>query len=279
MRWINKRNKRNRKRAHYLLNRFLNKGWNEVEQKYVNCDFDAFKVMNVGRRIKAILYSEQDGYCCYCMRKLNLNEKSRCTIEHVMPHKVNKNDIAFYFANVPNLKKYVRFLLINDKSRHLRSIRPYPHFCAYENLVLSCSGAVYQTDEPEKELLSRIHVCCNNVRGRERVYPIFFYRNISIGYEKDGHITCPKKYERTIEILGLETDNLCLFRKAWAYLLVHHSIDEVKLALDDEKLREEILMDTPLKINEVKRLNLRLYWATLYDYRWFGLYFQKQVKM
>lgn len=43
MRWINKRNKNNRKRAHRIVNRFLRNAWDNYSKSYVNCDFDTFK--------------------------------------------------------------------------------------------------------------------------------------------------------------------------------------------------------------------------------------------
>ena len=278
MQWINKRNRKYRKKAHHLLNKFLNEGWNSSVGKYVNCDFNSLKSFNANHGIRALLYSEQNGYCCYCMRKLNLGDRRMCTIEHVMPHKVNDSDLAFYFANVPHLRKNVRALVIDNSTRRLRHAHPYPHFCAYENLVLSCSGGIYETDTPEKECLYKIHACCNNARGKKRIFPIFFYKDVNMIYERDGLITCSQKYEHTIDVLQLETENLCLFRKAWAYLLSSHSMEKIKDAMAERSLREEILMDTPLKLNEVKRLCHPLYWETLYEYRWFGLYFQRHMR-
>lgn len=273
MRWINKRDKGNRKHAHRIVNRFLHDAWNEESGCYVNCDYDTFKN---NKRFKSLLYHEQEGYCCYCMRKLDLNDKGKSTMEHVMPHKAVDRDVAFYYAHVPNLRKNVRALLIKKDTSRLRHFHPYPHFCAYENLVLSCSGSVYKTDAPDTELASKLHECCNNPRGSKRVIPMFFYKTQDFNYEADGTLSFPPQYEDSIKALRLETtENLRLMRKAWASIVKYHTVSDVVLAIDNPSQREDILMDTILTSSEVKRLKHDLYWHLLYEYRWFDGYFRK----
>lgn len=276
MQWINKRNKSNRKKAHQLLNRFLSKAWDKELNEYVNCGFDSLKRLP---QMKSLLYHEQNGYCCYCMRKLDLNEKAKSTIEHVMPHKVESMDIAYYYAHVPNLHKNVRKLLLDRNSIHIHNERPYPHFCAYENLVLSCSGAIYKTEKPEKEFLFQLHECCNNARGRVRILPLFYYRNLDFIYEKDGTLTFAPEYENTVKALRLElNDNLRLFRKAWSSVIRLYKIEDVRKAISDIDLRMAILMDSLLLPHESKRLSNTLYWSLFYEYRWFGYYFSQHTK-
>ncbi len=275
MRWINKRDKRNRKYAHRIVNRFLHDAWDNESGCYINCDYDTFKN---NKRFKSLLYHEQNGYCCYCMRKLDLEDKGKCTMEHVMPHKVNGKDVAFYYAHVPQLKKNVRALLIKKDTLCLRHFHPYPHFCAYENLVLSCSGSIYKTDNPDTEFVSKLHECCNNPRGSKRVMPMFFYKTQAFNYEVDGTLSFPPQYEESIKTLRLETtDNLCLMRKAWASIVKYHTLSDVERAIAEPSLREAILMDTPITIQEVKRLKHDLYWQLLYEYRWFYSYFRKKL--
>lgn len=277
MRWINKRHKSNRKHAHQIVNRFLHDAWDKESRCYVNCDYEAFK-NNI--RFKSLLYHEQDGYCCYCMRKLDLKDKGKCTMEHVMPHKVKGKDVAFYYANVPNLRKNVRNLLIAKDTPRLKHFHPYPHFCAYENLVLSCSGSIYRTDHPEEEFASKLHECCNNPRGSNRVIPMFFFRTQDFNYDPEGVLSFPPQYEDSIKALRLETtENLCLMRKAWASIVKYHTLGEVALAVENPSLREDILMDTILTTPEVKRLKKDQYWQLLYEYRWFEGYFRKKLKI
>lgn len=274
MRWINKRDKRNRKHAHQIVNHFLGKAWDEESGCYVNCDYDTFKG---SMRFKSLLYHEQEGFCCYCMRKLDLREKGKSTLEHVIPHKVNEKDIAFYYAHVPHLKKNVKVLLVNKDTPRLKHFHPYPHFCAYENLVLSCSGSIYKTDNPTNEYASKLHECCNNSRGTKRVIPMFFFKTQPFEYEPNGFLSFPSQYEESIKVLRLETtDNLCLMRRAWASIVKYHTINEVALAIENPSLREEILMDTTLTTQDAKRLKHDLYWKLLYEYQWFDGYFRKK---
>lgn len=274
MQWINKRDKKNRKYAHRLVNHFLNDAWDKENNCYVNCDFDTFKRLG---RFKSLLYREQQGYCCYCMRKLDLKDRGKSTIEHVMPHKVEKKDVAYYYAHTPHLRKNVRVLLINKDTPRLSNLRPYPHFCAYENLVLSCSGAIYRTGNPEIEIASQLHECCNNPRGSKRVIPMFFIRGVAFEYNEDGTMDFPTEYEESIKYLRLETtNNLCLIRKCWAAIVKYYNISDVKRAITDYSLRNDILMDTTLEFHEAKRMKNDLYWQLLYEYRWFDGYFRNK---
>ena len=80
MKLINKRDKKYRKKAHRIINKFIHDAWSEADHRYIGLSFD-----NLKRRkgFKALLYNEQEGYCCYCMRKLDLSKGHLCTIEHV----------------------------------------------------------------------------------------------------------------------------------------------------------------------------------------------------
>lgn len=259
-----------------MVCRFVRKAWNGEEGRYVNFDYDAFKN---NKRFKSLLYHEQQGYCCYCMRKLNLDKGNLCTIEHVLPHKIKEgtNAIAHYYAAIPRLQKYVCVVHSRHLLKRLWAGRPYPHFCAYENLVLSCSGAIFKTDYPDKEFPSSLHECCNNKRGSKLIEPLFFLPNIHIKYEKDGMMTFDSQYENTIEALNLEgNDNLCTIRRIWGNIHSLYSLCEVEKAAKDEHLRDEILQDTDLDINQAKRFMHPLYWNLVIEYQWFGEYFSNR---
>lgn len=187
-------------------------------------------------------------------------------------------EAARYFVSIPRFARYVRVV---DKTPRYRIVagRPYPHFCAYENLVLSCSGAIFKSDKPEEEVRSNLHECCNNYRGSKLIAPLFFNSNIGhdIVYEKDGLMTFDEKYADTIKVLALETnENLRAIRRIWGNIARLYTVDEVVKAAENEKLREEILLDTDLDRNLSKRFRHPLYWSLIIEYQWFGLYFGKQ---
>ena len=276
MRRINKRIRKYRLKAHRIVIRFLKQGWDEYSERYVNCDFESFRR---NRHFTSLLHREQNELCCYCMRSLNLEEKGLHTIEHVMPHNVKDTDVAFYYSNVPHLRKLVCRLKIDKTTPRLKVMSPYPHFCAYENLVLSCSGAIYATDKPETEIIRNLHECCNNARGDLKILPVFFENDSLFVYNDDGTMNFPEKYEDSIRILRLESnDNLRLIRKTWSELMWNHTISEVRHAIDDVGLRKRMLADTILNFYEVRRMEKNQYWQLLYDYRWFGEYFSKRHK-
>ena len=137
--------------------------------------------------------------------------------------------------------------------------------------------AIYKTDNPDKEEIGKLHECCNNSRGNKRILPLFYDKKFNIVYERNGSLTFPPRYEDTVKALKLESNgNLRLFRKAWACIVRLHGVDEVKSALTDCDLRENILRDTLLTLPEVKRLRNDLYWRLFYAYRWFGYYFMER---
>lgn len=281
MRWINKRDRKYRKKAHFLIVRFIRESWNKEEKHYVNFDYETFKR---NRKFKALLFREQQGYCCYCMRKLDLNRGNLCTIEHILPHKIKDDNearraIAHYYSVIPRFQSYVRIVRNTNLPKPIMSGRPYPHFCAYENLVLSCSGAIYKTDAPQEEFLSSLHECCNNKRGSKYIVPLFFFPNIDLKYEKDGMLTFAPQYEETIKALNLEgNDNLCIIRRIWGNIHSLYTLNDVKRAAEDKELRSIILQDTDLNRNQAKRFMHSLYWNLVIEYQWFGEYFSSQTR-
>lgn len=274
MRTINKRTKRNRVKAHRIIVRFLRNGWDKISGRYINCDFSEFRR---NRRFTSLLYHEQDGLCCYCMRSLDLNRKGLLTLEHIMPLNVADTDVAFYYSHIPNLRRHVRRLKIATDTPRLAKLSPFPHFCAYENLVLSCSGAIYTSDNPDNDYIRNLHECCNNARGNDRILPMYFDGKNTFVYNDDGTMDFPPQYEQSIRVLKLESnDNLRLIRKTWSELMRLYTVADVERAIENSGLRKNMLEDTILDYNEVRRMMNKKYWQLLYDYRWFGTYYHNR---
>ena len=152
--WIDKHNKGRRRKGHQIVNRFLCESWNEQDGQYVNCTYASFKR---NHKMEKLLYWEQNGFCCYCMRHMEVNQ--HISLEHVMPHnsvtKQNKIDfkkINYYKRFNKNFKQNVVYKHLNGTRRKWRSGPPYPHFCAYENLVLSCDGSLFIDEDKEKKV-------------------------------------------------------------------------------------------------------------------------------
>lgn len=159
-------------------------------------------------------------------------------------------------------------------------VPPFPHFCAYDNLVVSCDGSIPDVLHSEMSLPVKLHLCCNNARGDIRIQPLFFVRRISkdIIYEKDGELTYDEsKYGETIRTLRLEHNTLKLMRRTWAYIVeyTYYRVDDVCKAISNKTLRENILSDSHIPTRDVSNLKTDLYWNTLYSYNWFYGYFKK----
>ncbi len=285
--WIDKHNRKKRGKGHHIVNDFLRKAWNEQEGKYVNCNYSSFKR---NREMECLLHQEQGGYCCYCMRHLEVGKHT--SLEHVMPHHCNKNGkvdyklINYYKRFNKNFKKVVYNHLIGFvRQWHIGS--KYPHFCAYENLVLSCDGSLFIDEDMEKKIYSsKLHLCCNEFRGNKQIVPLFFISNVNdlIVYKEDGRIGISNKVKspmrqielsNTIDELFLEHERLKIIRQVWCLIAKSHlyGIDEVKTAISDDTLRRIILADCGVPAHIEKRVRQPIYWSLLYDYYWFYRYF------
>lgn len=278
MRHINKRNKNTRKTAHRIVKKFVDTAWSEQEGRYVNFDYQTFRSsgFSESRSFKRLLLREQKGYCCYCMRHLIMGNGGRdnITYEHVIPHKVKKTDCAYYYARIPFSKRYIK--VIDSTPSERCQVKPYPHFCAYENLVLSCDGNLVQIGQSRTQRGGRLHLTCNNKRGNERIEPIFFYHlpPLEWRYEYDGRITCSERFDDTVRILGLNNRTLILIRKAWATIDKSIKVENIREAIGDKCKRREIISKMDLSLREQQNLNNDLFWETFCEYDWFNQYFQ-----
>ena len=273
MRWINKRNKKYRKQGHSIVRKFLQQGWNKELGKYVNASYDDLKGQ---RRMERLLLREQGYVCCYCMRKISV--KNKTTLEHILPRKTKENDhnkICHYLNTARFMKRYVKWT--DEPLYHKVKTPPYPHFCAYENLVASCDGSVWDMDNPNA-LASTVHNTCNNIRSDKEIVPMFYDPLVErrLIYERDGELTYDEaKYEATIGAIKLEHDTLKLMRKVWAQISkTHYSADDVKNAILNENLRLNILDELTINAANSDFLKRKHIWAMLYEYHWFYDYFK-----
>lgn len=274
MRWINKRNRRNRKQGHAIVGKFLRRGWNKTSGRYVNCSYSDFQSEG---EITHLLLREQGYFCCYCMRKISY--KGHTTIEHVLPRKTKKyehNTITHYLNSIRFMKRYVKWTDEPPKKRV--KVPPYPHYCAYENLVVSCDGSVYDLHNPDFQYASKLHNCCNNFRKNEKIIPLFYLKKINrvLIYERDGELTYDEKYRHTIKAINLEYDTLKLIRRAWARISRVYTVEDVRNAMADIDMRNIIIDDSRLNAFDGNLLRHSNMWNLLFEYRWFYTYFKRK---
>lgn len=277
MRWINKRNRKNRKQGHAIVNKFLRRGWDKSLGRYVNC---CYSDLQGEGKMTHLLLREQGYLCCYCMRTISY--KNHTTIEHILPRKTKGDDyntITHYLNAAGFMKRKVKWT--EEPPLYRIKVPPYPHYCAYENLVASCDGSIYDLQNPDYQYPSKLHNSCNNFRKNEEIIPLFFLKRINkiLIYERDGELSYDEKYRLTIKAINLEYDTLKLIRRAWAKVSEYYSVDDVKKAMTDEELRNEIIDDAGFNAFDGNLLQHSNLWYLLYDYRWFYTYFKRRKKI
>ena len=272
MRWINKRESQTRKKAHHIVSKFIRSCWDEDTHQYINCNYDEFKKK---KKFIFLLNREQNYRCCYCMRNLYLEGADKNdTLEHVMPRNVKKKDIGHYYKCIDFFRRSVSVNTFK-KDKKWRGYK-FPHFCAYENLTLSCNGSLYQTENPKAEIRSKLHYTCNNPRKDEKIEPLFFYRGIEkqFGYDNDGLILCNPRYESTLKTLHLENETLVLIRKGWAHIATKYSTSDVLKAKKNKKLRQDMVDIMQMSYKEEQKMMNDLYWHLFSQFSWFDQYFK-----
>lgn len=275
MQFINK--SKHKKKGHLIVKSFIKGQWQYDIQRYVNLEYNELKRCDA---FKYLLLKEQRGFCCYCMRKIPLND---VTLEHVIPHHIkdhaHKKDEIKYYTQFGRLKrKYVYYCPDADipPSPPLR-IPPFPHCIAYENLVASCNGKVFEGGDAYVLHKSK---CCNNFRGNDRIIPLFFIPRIAeiICYEIDGTLTYIEKYHPTISSLNLMHHTLIFIRKVWAKIVINNiSLSLVNKGLTDSDVRKNIIDDIDIDRSERNTLKVESYWKLLIEFYWFYNYFQKRT--
>lgn len=269
MQYISKYNYK--KKGHAVIRRFLRRQWDKEAGCYFNLNYNQLKR---DKSFEYLLINEQHRFCCYCMRHLS---KGEVTLEHVMPQKIkNKVPVSdiIYYAQFGRLKKrYVKYMESIPKDKRLK-VPPYPHSIAYENIVASCTGKVYNEGEEYA-----LHQCCNNFRGNKKIVPFFFIPQIEkkMGYRRDGTIECPERFEDTVKYLNLEHPSLTFMRRIWATVVkAGITITDVQKAQEDIQLREDIISDIDIVKDERKKLKNDIYWNLLNEFYWFHGYYQKR---
>lgn len=290
--WINKYKRNNSKKGHQITKRFLHEAWNKVQGKYVQCSYNGFKGdRRFSGPFEHLLLVEQEYRCCYCMRKLKY--RNHTTFEHVLPHNCLQKDIPFYFSHINRFGHFVKYVLVSDNNKIKKiKTRPYPHFCAYENITLSCDGSIYDDGHDVNTFFEgNLHNCCNNARGTKTVLPLFFIKNIGslIGYDDQGKIKFNEirpKYiniklvDDTINNLKLNHPTLQLIRKVWC-LIVKNKIDIQRVydARGENGCKRRPIIDIMLlPIVEDRKLSLPEYWNLLCQYDYFYFYYKMHNK-
>lgn len=282
MKFIDKTKAKYRVKGLDINREMLNAQWDG--RTYFNLHYETVDKAALTR----LLIEEQEGLCCYCMRRLHIqdegNYRKNVTLEHVIPHKIKQEEWEH------DREQYRKFSQLNDRNvtvcmngiitdpTNKFGMPPFPHFLAYDNLVASCNGRTL--DESRKEVP---HHCCNNMRGNYYVEPLYFHSNVSteIIYDGRGHIQCDEEYvpylqeKNGINIMSPFLNDVRLFWKQVADS--DYIVEQIHEAENDEGLRFDIIDDifTNDPTGHWLFLEEQTPWCIFSDYDWFYSYYYK----
>lgn len=166
------------------------------------------------RLIDNVLIREQNERCCYCMRKLS--ECKSKTVEHIMlNHSIDKSELDTYrtrttpLDGLPHSDDY--------RSAGVGGNPPHPHSIAYQNLIMSCDGILFNE--------STTSVCCNLKRNHTFLLPFVLYPDIeqTFVYHSDGTAEWtddpepPESAKNVIKVLNLNECLLRTIRRIWFF--------------------------------------------------------------
>lgn len=249
--------------ANAIINDFLR----ETQSRGNEPAYHVFTLTPLKNQLRDILIDEQQGYCCYCMRRLNKDDST--TLEHVIPKGTNETEYNSY------LTRYAGFFShIIHKNEFVRTwiYPPYPHSVAYYNLMASCKGILTQG--------STSCSCCNNKRMRKEIMPLPFIPGIRsiIKYAPGGQIyagDCDSRKDDAIKELNLNYQTLKDIRSLW----YHAKKKGIKVTAKDELLAvfDGDIMNMPTHLQQYYKND---YYFTLFlNYEWFYEYYFATIKI
>lgn len=288
MRYIQKTGTIKEKAGRKETKRLVDECWCINDRQYKNLYYDRGRM---GALCKVLISEQSDtkgSYCCYCMRKLFLNDnaghKRNVTIEHIIPHNIKRdawNRDRVSYAQFPNLQdKYITIcfdgaLTEAQKSKRFTRI-PYPHFISYHNLVASCDGSMFESN---KIISGR---CCNNKRQDKFVMPVYLSSEMAggISYDSKGKLDFDDEYYGPMfsgDCLNLTCAWLTLVRRLWYRLSNSDYTDQdVEHAIEDKNLRQDIIDDIDFS-NQISSWHENdSVWILFSEYSWFYHYYSNK---
>lgn len=280
MKFIDKTNPEYRNKGLRINRQILKAQWNGTA--YFNLGYETVDKTD----LTELLMEEQDGFCCYCMRRLHPgkegNHRKNITLEHVIPHRISQEEWEHDKA------RYRKYAQLSDKNitvcpkGELDDVKakfgmpPFPHFLAYDNLVASCDGQTL--DESGNEVS---HHCCNHIRENHYIEPLYFHAHISeeIKYDGRGHIQCDEEYvpylkEKTgVNIMSRFLNKVRLF---WKQVTdSEYTAEQIHEAENNKDLRLNIIDDifTYDPNGNWFFLKEQNPWCIYSDYDWFYGYY------
>lgn len=264
----------------------------DVDSEQIYEDFKKPRYRKGKNGWDSILLSEQDGRCCYCMRRI---DNIKYNIEHIIPRNIETDDhhseyrkyasvSTLLMDNVMLAEDFKQLPIHND--RDISNSKKMPHRIALTNFALSCNGIRKNIDNG---------CCCNGVRGNDFLLPLMLMPDVVklIRYDDNGlMILYPKEESWSKIVQTLNGDSFKEIRVIWKKLVaVNDNLPKIRNL--DLKGRINLFKTaynttdfTTIKENIQKYVGLphyddngehphepMFYWHLLLDYDWFGAYY------
>lgn len=267
--------------GHVITDHYLNHCCRIVDGNggyhYQNVDYDgSFGRTGAKDDMVQLALDNQENYCCYCMRDLNM-QNQEVTLEHIIPQSCDRAKFNYYVGlhvtplTADSVVRTVDFTGVSNMT-----VPPRPHTVTFENLVVSCDGTF-----PDRKGSSQ---CCNHKRGQEDIYPLFYVVSVGdeISYMEDGSMQpnsqCShlEEYRDTIGKVRLNCNNLRDIRRLW-HLFNGEDQRVLVSCLNDKDLRNKMLITVLFKkqnlmvqdSNILTKFMKDEYWKTFLLYHWF----------
>ena len=255
----------------------------DTDQSYSNFSNRTYRKGTDGW--ERLLLEEQDGRCCYCMKKLQVGALN---IEHVIPRNIQAKDDGEEFAKYINASPFLEqnVELASDFAKkqftnkeELSEVTKFPHRIALPNLLASCNGKFGKPSDG---------CCCNNARSNDYLLPLMLMPEAKqhIRYDRRSGIIVmypeEKSWEKLLQTLNDDTykEIRLLWYKAWLHK------DKIKLeSLADYDTKERTLflnlifdVDNFTQISEEYQKYAGIltgdstYWKLFLDFDWFFNY-------
>lgn len=301
MKWINKNKGDAKAKADQLVKEFMDTCCLQSDGRYHEVRYDkrdpgtticfcAAKSGHYRKLFTNLMLENQDGYCCYCMRKIKVRQDEIdsdevVTREHIIPRGFtmdNQDRVENYYQNCTELS--TDEVLLTDRFEdpsYKQKLPPFPHKVAFNNLVASCNGTFPYVRSSN---FSKSKICCNEVRHEEDAYPVYYHPDIEsmVEYGTDGGIQpciginteMESRISDVIAHARLDCDTLKDIRYLW-FVLSHVTKAEIYNCRTSEQ-RNRLLSDLLYRPDFWKEDNVKLhdnfqkddFWNTfmLYDY-------------
>lgn len=225
----------------------------------------------------SLLLHEQNGRCCYCMRKLKPNEIS---VEHLVPESFNgldeNEEYRFYAGLTEEIRDYVVTGSVFDQMAmesiiNLEQLKRMPHLIAHSNLFPACS-------------VNSLGCSCNNHRGNHRILPMMLMGETEkwLDYSTDGELRIffpdVDISRSTLRYLDINCKTLREIRHLWFLFSrkqLHPENENLSIREKDSLLRTVLDLDAEIVIplDYQKYLLKPTYWNLLLQYDWFFFYY------